>query len=134
MSRDTSSGECTEHWSAPRVDLTAENIGQLLKYVERHSDDGVFRLFKQLANMEQGYRLAKNLSETLRVLAASCAPISDALCGGITKIEDRALVQLETSGISIDLLGVAHVLLDIRERQRLILRFGDTFYKIRIKN
>lgn len=131
MNSDDTRG-AVPHWAAPRVDLNSANLRSFMSYVRKKADTGVVRLFEQLARMRPTYRLARNLSEMLRVMARGDKPLTDAL-EGLTLVEDGALSQLERGGIPADLLGVAHGLLNMRDRQRLVLRFGDAFFQAHIQ-
>lgn len=131
--RSPAPNERVSRWAAPRVDLDTENLQRFLDYARRKADSGVVRLFERLAAMRPTYRLARNLSEVLRMMARGPKPMTDVLREGLSVVENGALAQLEHDGIPAELLGVAHGLLNIRDRQRLVLRFGDTFFQARIQ-
>lgn len=72
--------------------------------------------------MAPAKRLARNVSKLVSRLANG--PVTDALNHGLTPLEHDALSQLERYNVPLDLLGVAHALLDVRLRQTLAVRIG----------
>lgn len=121
-----------KHWQAPRVDLTPESVASLLKFCKNRCDAGVFDLFKNLALMPATARLARNLSQTIRCLVGDI--VTSALADGLSINEHNALFQLEKCGIAIELLGVAHELLNIREREITSSKLNELFFDARINN
>lgn len=118
-------------WSAPRIDLTSDNIAELITFAERKCDPAVAKQLTTLAQMPPEYRLAKNLSELLRQMAAK--EVTSVLDNGISDSENATLAALEQYGIPVELLGVAHALLNIRERQMLVSSVCDFFYEHKTK-
>jgi hypothetical protein len=112
-------------WTAPRVELNAESCGALLEFLREHNETGLRRLFQGLAGMRPEYRLTRNLGALLRCMAQ--ADVSDVLQNGLSVLENGALMTLEQLGASLEVLGVAHTLLDIRARQMLVGSVGDQF-------
>jgi len=120
------------HWLVPRIDIDAAVLQRFVAYVESRAEGGTASLFRQLAEMSPRHRLARNLSATLRVLAESEDSVTDALQHGLSAAEHAALFDLERRGISVESLAVGHELLHVRDRQRLVTRFGDLFSTPRI--
>lgn len=113
-------------WSAPTVDLDATNIQALLTFIRRQNDIGVYQFFKSLAVMEPQYRLARNLTELLRCMAIR--RVVDVLNTGFSEMENTSLMSLEQWGVPIELLGVAHALLNVRSRRFLARQMDDAFF------
>ena len=83
--------------------------------------------------MRPEHRLARNLNSLIQRSAVS--PVSDVLSDGLSDIEVNCLIKLEGWGINIELLGVAHALLDINDRQRVVMSIlGDLFLESHHKN
>lgn len=112
-------------WKTPLVQLTPADTADFLRYLKGRNDPAALRIFTDLIRMPPRYRLARNISALLRCLAAS--DITDVLAGGLTDVEDSILASLERSGIALHLLGVAHALLHVRERQLVLCQLGDAF-------
>ena len=112
-------------WHAPPMDLSEPNIRKLLDYIELRNDTGVTVFMRGLAVMEPHVRLARNLCSLIRLMAAK--EVDDVLRDGFSDVENRTLIQLESWGIPADLLGVAHALLNVRERRELAVHFGHSF-------
>ena len=120
-------------WSAPRIALDKENILEFLKFIRRKNDKGLDKFFTNLATMRPEHRLARNLNSLIQRSAVS--PVSDVLSDGLSDIEVNCLIKLEGWGINIELLGVAHALLDINDRQRVVMSIlGDLFLESHHKN
>jgi hypothetical protein len=113
------------------VELTAANQRALQRLMQRHCDAGVQKLFAGLASTLPQFRLSRNLREVLGHLARR--DFSYVLNGGLSAAENSGLQQLEKSGITLELLGVAHSLLNVRERQDAIVAFHDAFFEARRK-
>lgn len=116
-------------WSAPSVELHADNIEALLKFAKLKCDPAIVKQLSTLAQMPPEYRLAKNLSEVLRQMAAK--EVTSVLVNGLSDSENAALAALEQYGVPVELLGVAHALLNIREKQMLVSNACDMFYKVK---
>ncbi len=116
-------------WSPPRVPMTENGIRFLLRVTQNQCDAGVHKLFTDLAELEPRHRLARNMANFSRCLAER--DVTDVLQGGFTKIENGALLGLEQLGIPMDLLGIAHGLLNARERQAALrMGLGDLFMRV----
>lgn len=116
-------------WAAPFTELTTDNILSLLQFLKGKNEFAVRDFFIGLASMESRFRLARNLSSLLRLLAER--DIEDVLSNGFSAAENAMLIRLEGRGIPLDGLGVAHALLNVRERQELVVHFGHEFIKAR---
>lgn len=118
------------HWTVPLTPLDDPAIAALMKFVQNRCDAGSVRLFEHLLSMSATHRLSRNLIETIRRLAVD-SDIFDVLVGGLSSAEDTALSQMEASRVPVDILGTAHSLLHIRERQGLIVAMGQAFQTIK---
>lgn len=71
-------------------------------------------LFAKLANLPPTIRLAVNLRSLIGQMVRG--PINNILVEGLTPVEQRALVELDQSGLSVTLRELAHRLLNIHQR------------------
>ncbi len=119
-------------WSAPRIELTEENIRELLRFVARNNEAGTYRFFKRLATTRPEFRLARNIAELISQMSKK--RVEDVLIGGFSPFEDAALARLEQWGVPLSLLGVAHSLLNVRERRQAARAFDDLFESAKAKH
>lgn len=117
-------------WAAPPVDLTRTIVDDFLNFVSSRKDPGVLAFFVGLAEMKPQYRLSRNLSSFAKLLAMH--DVQDVLIDGLSEMENNVLMQLEKWGIPLDLLGVAHALLNIRDRRDFLIHFGHVFLGARL--
>jgi len=117
-------------WAAPPVTITDDSIEEFFKFLSSRKDAGVLAFFVGLSKMKPQYRLARNLSSFAKLLAAH--DIRGVLIDGLSEMENNVLMQLEKWGIPLDLLGVAHALLNIRDRRDFLVHFGHVFLGARL--
>ncbi len=116
-------------WVAPPVELSESNILELLRYVQRKNDVATLRILQGLASLRPEYRMARNISSLVRCMAQR--NVVDALQSGLSDNEVGVLANLEHWGAPIGMLGVAHALMNVRERQDWVVATGDMFAKAR---
>ena len=129
---NNASKRVSTRWSAPRVTLTQDNIRKLLGFIAGKHEPGLYAFFKQLAMLTSAQRLARNLSELMKKLSSH--DVDDVLRDGLSEFEYATLASLEQLGISLQLLGVAHSLLNIRERRLFAKTYSDNFEELRNSN
>lgn len=112
-------------WAAPPVEPTRPRLRALLHFIAVRHDAGLLTFFQQLARTAPTLRLVRNLTVLLRLLLQH--EVVDVLQDGLSELESSALSQLERWGISLELLGTAHALLNVRERQEFAARCGHWF-------
>lgn len=121
FSRRSSAGSVGAYgvrWYAPHAFLTRDSARNLIKFISARRGDSAFYLFGSLATTTPPYRLARNLGVLLRQSAVRT--VTDALQDGMSAQESGALADLERWGVPLDLLSVAHALLNVKERQMVL--------------
>lgn len=130
QTRDTSGIEF-RHWDVPAVELTEARVAALLNALASPKYAPTREFFLSLVNMTPQHRLARNLTSVIR--CAADRQVGSALHDGLLPSESDHLRKLEELGISIELLGVAHQLFDLQERNDLATVFNAVFHERRVK-
>jgi hypothetical protein len=111
--------------------LNSSDIHSLLKWLSDHDEADSFRFFRKLAELSPHHRLVRNLTELSRLLLHTT--VKSVLVEGLNEQEHAALRQMEMSSAPLDLLGIAHSLLNIEERGDYVVTFGTLLRDLRTK-
>lgn len=113
------------HWAAPDISLTGSLLSAFLDFVRGRTDNAVADFFAVLAKLTPSGRLIRNLVELMRLMVRK--DVTATLVDGLTDVEAVSIAKLEQVGIPLELLGVAHKLLNIRERDKFLETFSQPF-------
>ena len=110
--------------------VTVEEIRMFLTaMVDEPCSKSTLELFGSLSLLPAAVRLAENLSRFMAVLAVR--PVTNILVNGLLELERQALLELERLDFSVQLRGIAHNLLNIKERFQLNRQICGYFGRMR---
>jgi len=111
--------------------LKPEDLHKFFKALENKSvPSKVVTMFRGLATREPIVRLKMNLDKTMRIMMENSVEV--VIPEGLYPEELDMLREVESRGVAVQCKTVAHMLLNVEERQKLVTALGQDFKESRL--